>query len=142
MPDLPYLSAHETLALFRSRELSPVEHLDALIEHIERHDRVLNTVVDRRYDEARAEAEHAAGRYAGNLKAEDLELVERLAAFAGRRGRSILELAVSWLAMRLAVASVIAGATLPEQVKANAAAASWKLTEAELAEVEALLPPA
>ena len=66
--------------------------------------------------------------------------VERLAAFAAARGRSLLELAISWLAAQPSVASVISGATTPEQVRANAAAASWKLTSEELAEVDALAP--
>ncbi|MEY2554471.1 MAG: amidase [Ilumatobacteraceae bacterium] len=65
MPDLAYLSAYETLDLFRRRELSPIEHLDALIAQIEAHNSVLNAVVDRRYDEAREEARAAADRYAG-----------------------------------------------------------------------------
>jgi aspartyl-tRNA(Asn)/glutamyl-tRNA(Gln) amidotransferase subunit A len=65
MPDLAYLSAHDTLALFRSGELSPTEHLEALIEQIETHDAALNAVVDRRYDEARAEARAAEQRYLG-----------------------------------------------------------------------------
>jgi Asp-tRNA(Asn)/Glu-tRNA(Gln) amidotransferase A subunit family amidase len=65
MPDLPYLSAAATLDLFRRGELSPVEHLEAMIEQIETHDPVLNAVVDRRYDEARAEAEAATLRYLG-----------------------------------------------------------------------------
>jgi aspartyl-tRNA(Asn)/glutamyl-tRNA(Gln) amidotransferase subunit A len=65
MPDLAYLSAHDTLGLFRSGELSPTEHLEALIEQIESHDAALNAVVDRRYDEARAEARAAEQRYLG-----------------------------------------------------------------------------
>jgi len=52
----------------------------------------------------------------------------------------MLELAVSWLAAQPAVASVIAGAKSPEQVKANASAAGWRLTEADLAAIEAMLP--
>jgi aryl-alcohol dehydrogenase-like predicted oxidoreductase len=52
----------------------------------------------------------------------------------------MLELAVSWLAAQSAVASVIAGAKSPEQVKANASAAGWRLTEADLAAIEAMLP--
>jgi len=68
--------------------------------------------------------------------------VERLAAFAAARGRSLLELAFSWLASQPCVGSVIAGATTPEQVRANAAAASWRLTPAELAEIDALAPDA
>jgi Asp-tRNA(Asn)/Glu-tRNA(Gln) amidotransferase A subunit family amidase len=65
MPELHYQSAHETLDLFRSRELSPMEHLESLIEQVETHDAMLNAVVDRRYDEARAEARAAEQRYLG-----------------------------------------------------------------------------
>ncbi len=60
-----YRSAYETLDLFRSGDLSPVEHLEGLIEQIETHDEVLNAVVDRRYDEARIEARAAEQRYLG-----------------------------------------------------------------------------
>ena len=62
--DLPYLSATDALELFRSRRLSPVELLDALIEHIEHSEPKLNAVCDRRYDEARVEAKTAEARYA------------------------------------------------------------------------------
>ncbi len=64
--DLPFLSAVEALAKFRSKELSPVELLDALIERIESSEEQINAVCDRRYDEARAEAIESASRYAGN----------------------------------------------------------------------------
>ena len=70
---------------------------------------------------------------------ENLELVEALLAFAPSRGHHVGDLAISWLAARPAVASVIAGATSPEQVTANAAAARWRLTDAELQEVDAIL---
>jgi aryl-alcohol dehydrogenase-like predicted oxidoreductase len=70
--------------------------------------------------------------------AENLELVERLIAFAERRGKTLLDLAFSWLASRPAVASVIAGARTPEQVRANVAAAGWRLTAADLAEIDAV----
>jgi aryl-alcohol dehydrogenase-like predicted oxidoreductase len=76
------------------------------------------------------------------LTAEKLATVEKLRAFATSRGHSLLELATSWLLARNVVASVIAGATKPEQVRANAAAASWKLTAVELAEVDRLAPRA
>ena len=49
--DLPYLSAAEALSLFRSRKLSPVELLDALIDRVEASEPALNAVVDRRYDD-------------------------------------------------------------------------------------------
>lgn len=64
------------------------------------------------------------------------ERTERLRCFAEERGRSLLELAFSWLASRRPVSSVIAGATKPEQVEANVAAASWTLTAEEMAEID------
>jgi aryl-alcohol dehydrogenase-like predicted oxidoreductase len=73
---------------------------------------------------------------------ENLLLVESLLKFATSRGRTLLELAMSWLASRPTVASVIAGATSPDQVKANAAAAGWRLSEADLAELENILSQA
>jgi aryl-alcohol dehydrogenase-like predicted oxidoreductase len=63
---------------------------------------------------------------------------EALKAFASRRGHTLLELAFSWLLSRRPVASVIAGATSPEQVRANAAAPNWTLTEDDLAEIDRL----
>ena len=69
----------------------------------------------------------------------NLSLVQSLTEYAAARGHTMLELAVSWLAAQPAVASVIAGAKTPEQVKTNASAAGWALTAAELAGVEAIL---
>jgi aryl-alcohol dehydrogenase-like predicted oxidoreductase len=63
-------------------------------------------------------------------------IVERLEAFCAKRGHSLVELAFSWLAARPAVASVIAGATRPEQVEENVRAAEWSLTVDDLAEVD------
>ncbi len=65
----------------------------------------------------------------------NLALVERLIEFAESRGHTVLELAFSWLAAQQPVASIIAGATSPEQVTANAAAASWKLTKDEVEQI-------
>jgi aryl-alcohol dehydrogenase-like predicted oxidoreductase len=76
------------------------------------------------------------------LTAAKLETVERLRSFADSRGHSLLELAVSWLLAQGAVASVIAGATKPEQVRANTAAAGWTLTAADLVEIDRLAPRA
>jgi len=67
---------------------------------------------------------------------ERLATTRELEAFAGAAGHSLLELAMSWLATQATVASVIAGATRPEQVRANAVAADWRLTADELAEVD------
>ena len=69
------------------------------------------------------------------LTERNLAIVEELIEFSERRGHTILELAFSWLLMRPAVVSVIAGAASPEQVRSNAGAAGWRLTDAELAEV-------
>jgi aryl-alcohol dehydrogenase-like predicted oxidoreductase len=65
---------------------------------------------------------------------------ESLAAFAESRGHTLLELAFSWLLRHRVVASVIAGATSPEQVRANVAAGSWKLTGEDVARVDAIAP--
>ncbi|HUX20999.1 MAG TPA: aldo/keto reductase [Spirochaetia bacterium] len=72
------------------------------------------------------------------LTGENWEIVERLEAFASGRGHSLLELAFSWLACKASVASIIAGATKPEQVEQNAQAAAWVLSEEEMAEVDAI----
>jgi aryl-alcohol dehydrogenase-like predicted oxidoreductase len=59
--------------------------------------------------------------------------LDALEAFAAERGRSLLELAISGLASQPAVASVIAGAMTPEQLRANAAAGQWELSADDLA---------
>ena len=69
---------------------------------------------------------------------EKLVVVERLTAFAEKKGHTVLELAMSWLLAHDEVASVIAGATSRAQVEANAAAGDWVLDEAEMREVDAL----
>ncbi len=79
-------------------------------------------------------------RFADLLAQEKLERVERLISFAEARGHSLLELAFCWLLSRQQVASVIAGATSAEQLRANAAAAGWRLTPEELAEVDRIAP--
>ena len=66
---------------------------------------------------------------------QNFEVVEQLAAFCAERGRTMLELALGWLLARPFVASVIAGATSPEQVRQNADALGWQLTADEIAAV-------
>jgi aryl-alcohol dehydrogenase-like predicted oxidoreductase len=77
--------------------------------------------------------------FKGGLTDARLELVEKLIASSEARGHNILELAFSWLLTQPIVTSVIAGATKPEQVTANAKATGWRLTAEELAEVDAIL---
>jgi aryl-alcohol dehydrogenase-like predicted oxidoreductase len=63
-------------------------------------------------------------------------IVGELEAFAARRGHTLLELAFSWLLRDEVVASVIAGATTPQQVEQNVRAAGWKLSAEDLAEID------
>lgn len=68
------------------------------------------------------------------------KIVERLEKFCAQRGHTLLELAFTWLLARPTVASVIAGATKPEQVEQNAKAAEGALTPEELAEIDEITP--
>jgi aryl-alcohol dehydrogenase-like predicted oxidoreductase len=68
----------------------------------------------------------------------DLDRVEALRAWADAHGRSLLEVAIGALAATSPIASVIAGATKPEQVRANASAGAWEPTADELAEIKKL----
>jgi aryl-alcohol dehydrogenase-like predicted oxidoreductase len=76
-----------------------------------------------------------ADRY---LTERNWEIVERLAAFCAARGKTLLELAFSWLASRPAVSSIIAGATAPEQLEDNVRAAAWAMSREEMDEVDRL----
>jgi aryl-alcohol dehydrogenase-like predicted oxidoreductase len=69
---------------------------------------------------------------------ENWKIVEKLNAFCAARGRTLLELAFAWLLSHPSLASVIAGATRPEQIDQNVKAASWELTSDERAEVDRL----
>ncbi len=80
----------------------------------------------------------AEERRASFIDDQRVATVRDLEVFAGDAGRSLLELAMSWLACQAPVASVIAGATRPEQVHANVRAAGWQLTADELVEVDRL----
>ncbi|HLG89771.1 MAG TPA: aldo/keto reductase [Alphaproteobacteria bacterium] len=71
---------------------------------------------------------------------EKIATAQKLNDFAQRRGHALVELAMSWLASRPAVSSIIAGASRPEQVEQNAQAADWELTAAELAEIDQIAP--
>ena len=78
-----------------------------------------------------------SGRHADDLLSErNWRIVEALAAFAAARGHTLLELAMSFLASRPFIASIIAGATKPEQVEQNVAAIGWTLSADDLAEID------
>ena len=70
------------------------------------------------------------------VTARNEDIVEKLQAFASARGRTVLELAFSWLAQRPQVSSVIAGATRVEQVEQNVKAIGWTLSAEEMAEID------
>jgi aryl-alcohol dehydrogenase-like predicted oxidoreductase len=77
---------------------------------------------------------------ASQLSDERLARVAALDALARRHGHGVLDLAFGWLLSRQVVASVIAGATRPEQVAANVAAGQWRPGEEVLAAVDAIAP--
>jgi len=70
-------------------------------------------------------------RFAAGATDENFDRLEAYEAFAAERGHTVTELAIAWLLAQPAVASVIAGATRPAQVAANAAAATWRLSAEE-----------
>jgi aryl-alcohol dehydrogenase-like predicted oxidoreductase len=78
-------------------------------------------------------------RYQEFLTDENFDLVEGLERFASERGVTMVQVALGWLLAQAAVPAVTAGATSPEQVTANAAAAEWAPTSADLAALRTLL---
>ena len=73
---------------------------------------------------------------AAALTERNFAIVETLRGIAERNGRTLLDLAVSWLLRHQAVASVIAGATSPDQIRANANAAGWTISKEDLAQID------
>lgn len=81
-------------------------------------------------------------RWEAMLTDEVLDLVEELVAFAAVRDRELIDLAFAYLLAHRPVASVIAGATSPAQVRRNAMAGTWELGTDELQVVERILDAA
>jgi aryl-alcohol dehydrogenase-like predicted oxidoreductase len=81
-------------------------------------------------------------RLAGDEAGDEAQFdrVEALEAFAAARGVGLIDVAVAGLAAQPAVGSVIAGATRPEQVRANVAALAWEPSAADLAELDRVAP--
>ena len=91
----------------------------------------------------RGEAAPAGTRLAGRESAgseAELEVVEALRGFAEGRGVELVDVAIGALAARPAVASVIAGATKPEQIEANVRALGWRPSAGDLEEIDRLAP--
>jgi aryl-alcohol dehydrogenase-like predicted oxidoreductase len=84
----------------------------------------------------------AEPKYADRLTDAALDRVDGIRAYAEARGRTLLEVAIGGLAAQPAVVSVIAGATSPEQVVANATAGEWLPSATDLRELDRIVPPA
>jgi aryl-alcohol dehydrogenase-like predicted oxidoreductase len=77
--------------------------------------------------------------YDSYLTPERFDLVEALEQYADERGITLLDVAIGGLAAQPTVASVIAGATRPDQVRANATAGTWTPTSEDLRELDAVV---
>lgn len=142
----PFVSAQNELSLLRRRvtdEVLPAcdRHGLGMLPYFPLASGMLTGKYRR--GEAPAPGSRLAGipeeRRAKALADKQFDVVERLEAFASERDHTLLELAFAWLLGLPAMASVIAGATTPEQVVANAAAADWALTGDDVRQLDALL---
>jgi aryl-alcohol dehydrogenase-like predicted oxidoreductase len=90
----------------------------------------------------RGEQGPAGSRLAGDAPASEaeFEVIEALRRFAEERGVELIDVAIAGLAAQPAVGSVIAGATKPEQVRANVAALRWEPSEEDLRELDRIAP--
>ena len=95
----------------------------------------------RRGQQVPANTRLAEPRQAGYVTDAKLDTVESLIAWGQDQGVSLLEIAIGGLAAQPGCASVIAGATRPEQVKANVAAGEWEPTQAQLDAIDEIVPP-
>lgn len=82
-----------------------------------------------------------SGRYADWLTDGAYDLVDRLASYADERGISMVQVAIGWLAAHPVVGSVIAGATKPEQVAANAAGLDWRPSDDDIDLLNTIVAP-
>ena len=92
----------------------------------------------------RGEEAPAGSRLAGRGQVADaatFDVIEGLERFAAERALSLLDVAIGGLAAQRAVASVIAGATRPEQLEANARAAAWAPSPVDMRQLDAIAPP-
>lgn len=96
-----------------------------------------------KYTRGEAPPEGSRGTFSpyvkNRLTEANFDKLDALRSFAVSRGRALHDLAFGWLLSRKQIPSVIAGATTPEQVTANAATVGWKLSEEELKELQGLL---
>lgn len=95
----------------------------------------------RKGQEVPAGSRLAEPRRAGYITDTKLDTVESLIAWGHEQGVSLLEIAIGGLAAQPGCSSVIAGATSPAQVKANAAAGDWEPADDQLAALDKIVPP-
>ena len=142
----PFVSAQNELSLLRRRVA------DEVLPACERHGLgmlpyfpLASGMLTGKYRRGQAppEGTRLAGlpeeRRAKALADDRFDLVERLEAFAAERGHTLLELAFGWLLGLPAMASVIAGATSADQVRANAGAGGWNLGADDRQQLDAVL---
>jgi aryl-alcohol dehydrogenase-like predicted oxidoreductase len=142
----PFISAQNEYSLLKRRvekELVPaLEHYGiGLLPYFPLASGLL-TGKYRRGEEAPQGSRIQAWNLQAQLTDAAFDTVEKLEGYAAERGISLLSVAIGGLAARPAVASVIAGATSAEQIKANVAAAEWEPDEADQAALGALLKSA
>jgi aryl-alcohol dehydrogenase-like predicted oxidoreductase len=94
-----------------------------------------------RRDDIPAGARLSQERYASYLAAAPWDAIDALTAFAQERGLSVVDVAISGLAAKPTVGSVIAGATSPEQVRTNASAIAWLPSDEDLARLDEITAP-
>jgi aryl-alcohol dehydrogenase-like predicted oxidoreductase len=143
-----FVSAQNDLSVLRPKALTDV------VPACERHDMVLipysplaSGLLTGKYQRGEAPAPDTRlarltpEQVERSLSDRTFNRLERLASFASSRDRTLIELAFGWLLKQPRVVSVIAGATRPEQVRANVAAAGWTLTSADFDEINELARP-
>jgi aryl-alcohol dehydrogenase-like predicted oxidoreductase len=139
----PFISAQNEYSLLHrdaERELIPAAH--AFGVGILPYFPLANGLLTGKYGQGQAPAESRLAKFKpGLLDTAPWEVLDRLRAFADERGITMVDVAVGWLLARPQVTSVIAGATRPEQVTANAAAATrWEPTDDELLLLNEIAP--
>ena len=102
-----------------------------------------NGMLTGKYSEGKApEGSRLTHSRTNMLRDADWDQMQAFGSFAAERDLTPIQVAFSWLASRPAVASVIAGATKPEQIVENAASAGWTPTEQDEAALDDIFPPA
>ena len=115
--------------------LTPIDETIAALDELVTEGKV------RRGQEIPAGTRLTEPRRAGFVTDAKLDKVEALIAWGQEQGASLLEIAIGGLAAQPGCSSVIAGATSPGQVKANAVAGEWEPTEDQLAAIDKIVPP-